>query len=61
MNNVTHTTLIDLLAEIKSVVKNNFNKTYWIVSEVSELKVNSKSGHCYIDLIDKRNGDIVPR
>ena len=61
MNNVTHTTLIDLLAEIKSVVKNNFNKTYWIVSEVSELKVNSKSGHCYIDLIDKINGDIVAK
>jgi len=56
-----HTTLFELLTEIKSVLSGNFKDVRWIVAEVSEVKVNSKSGHCYIDLIDKRDGDIVAK
>ncbi len=44
--------LIELNLEIKSILKNNTQKRYWVVGEISELKVNY-SGHCYLELIQK--------
>jgi exodeoxyribonuclease VII large subunit len=44
-------TLLELNQEIKKIVRDN-NRSYWIVAEISELKVNY-SGHCYLELIQK--------
>ena len=54
-------TLLELNQKIKKIVKEN-NETYWIVAEVSELKINH-SGHCYLELIqkDKEKDQIVAR
>lgn len=44
--------LIELNQEIKSILKENTKKKYWVIGEISELKVNY-SGHCYLELIQK--------
>lgn len=44
--------LFDLNLRIKEVIKGSFQELYWIVAEISELKVNS-AGHCYLELVDK--------
>ncbi len=45
-------TLIELNEEIRNVLKNNLQISYWVTGEISELKENA-SGHCYLELIQK--------
>lgn len=51
-NNKESISLLELNQSIQFEIKRNFNSTYWIVAEISELKVNY-SGHCYLELIEK--------
>lgn len=46
-------TLYELNEQIKDVINNSFRETYWIVAEISELRVNTYSGHCYLELVEK--------
>lgn len=48
----TSITLFDLNLRIKEVLKGFLPDQYWVVAEISELKVNS-AGHCYLELVDK--------
>ena len=45
-------TLIELNEEIKKVLKENLQISYWITGEISELKENT-TGHCYLELVQK--------
>jgi len=45
-------TLYDLNRYIRETIEGNFESEYWIVAEISELKINV-SGHCYLELIEK--------
>lgn len=53
-------TLSQLNTSIKDVLLDSFPKTVWVVAEVSELKEN-RSGHCYLELIEKEGNDIIAR
>ncbi|MFO7370032.1 MAG: exodeoxyribonuclease VII large subunit [Bacteroidales bacterium] len=44
--------LYELLEQVKSAFRKTLPFSYWIVAEISELKVNY-SGHCYLELIEK--------
>jgi exodeoxyribonuclease VII large subunit len=44
--------LYQVLEQVKSALKNSLPFSWWIVAEISELKVNY-SGHCYMELIEK--------
>jgi len=44
--------LYELLGQIKSALKNTLPFSWWVMAEISELKVNY-SGHCYLELIEK--------
>ena len=45
-------TLSQLNESIKDALMDSFPTTVWVVAEVSELKEN-RSGHCYLELIEK--------
>jgi exodeoxyribonuclease VII large subunit len=45
-------TLYQLMGQIKSALKNTLPFSWWVMAEISELKVNY-SGHCYLELIEK--------
>ena len=45
-------TLYELNGLIRGAVKQAFHDAYWVVGEISELKVNY-SGHCYLELVEK--------
>jgi exodeoxyribonuclease VII large subunit len=45
-------TLYELLGQVKSAMKNTLSFSWWVMAEISELKVNY-SGHCYLELIEK--------
>ncbi|WP_167619315.1 exodeoxyribonuclease VII large subunit [Maribellus sediminis] len=57
---VQQLTLSELNEQIKGALLDAFPGAVWVVAEVSELKEN-RSGHCYLELIEKAGSDIVAR
>ena len=65
MDNLTPTseqslTLLDLQRMVRATVESRFRDPLWISAEISELKVN-RSGHCYLNLVEKGATDGAPR
>ena len=65
MENLTPTpehnlTLLDLQRMVRHTLEGRFNEPLWISAEISELKVN-RSGHCYLNLVEKGATDGAPR
>ncbi|OEK01668.1 exodeoxyribonuclease VII large subunit [Roseivirga sp. 4D4] len=50
-------TLFELNNLIKTQLEANLDPSYWVVAEISELRVNQK-GHCYLELVEKENNFI---
>ncbi|MBR5853893.1 MAG: exodeoxyribonuclease VII large subunit [Alistipes sp.] len=53
-------TLYDLQRMVRSTVEECFTTPLWVSAEISELKVN-RSGHCYLNLVEKGNNEGAPR
>lgn len=53
-------TLCELNDLIKDAIIEAFPATVWVVAEVSELKEN-RSGHCYLELVEKKDETIMAR
>ena len=53
-------TLFELNEQIKDTLCEAFPSTVWVVAEVSELKEN-RSGHCYLELVEKVENEIIAR
>tara|TARA_R110002050_G_scaffold300621_3_gene471033 strand:- start:7167 stop:8486 length:1320 start_codon:yes stop_codon:yes gene_type:complete len=51
--------LLELTKSIENVIARSFNSSYWIRAEISRLNYYPKSGHCYPELVEKKNGKIV--
>ena len=65
MDNLTPTseqslTLLDLQRMVRATLESRFCDPQWISAEISELKVN-RSGHCYLNLVEKGATDGAPR
>lgn len=48
-------TLLELTERIEFVIRDNFSEAVWVSAEISELRENR--GHCYMELIEKEQGD----
>ncbi len=53
-------TLYDLMRMVRGSVESRFSEPVWISAEISELKLN-RSGHCYLNLVEKGTTDGAPR
>ena len=53
-------TLYDLMRMVRGSVESRFSDPIWISAEISELKLN-RSGHCYLNLVEKGATDGAPR
>ena len=53
-------TLYDLMRMVRGSVESRFSDPVWISAEISELKLN-RSGHCYLNLVEKGATDGAPR
>ena len=53
-------TLLDLQRMVRATLESRFRDPRWISAEISELKVN-RSGHCYLNLVEKGATDGAPR
>jgi exodeoxyribonuclease VII large subunit len=50
--------LSEITKSIESVIGKNYNKTYYIKTEILKLNYYPHSGHCYPELVEKENGKI---
>lgn len=55
-----HLTLLDLQRMVRLTLESRFSDPIWLSAEISELKVN-RSGHCYLNLVEKGATDGAPR
>ena len=53
-------TLYDLQRMVRTTIEGRFMEPLWVSAEISELKVN-RSGHCYLNLVEKGESDGAPR
>lgn len=44
--------LCELLTQVKVALKSSLPYSWWVIAEISEIKVNF-SGHCYLELVEK--------
>jgi exodeoxyribonuclease VII large subunit len=49
-------TLCELLTKVKTAMKSALPYSWWVIAEISEIKVNF-SGHCYLELIEKNDSN----
>ncbi|PKP19141.1 MAG: exodeoxyribonuclease VII large subunit [Bacteroidetes bacterium HGW-Bacteroidetes-21] len=59
MSDRNYLSLIELNSRIKTVLESNLETYYWVVAEISEMS-ESRSGHCYLELIQKDNENDNP-
>ncbi len=52
-------TLEELTLSIKNVISKTYTGAYWVKAEIVKLNFYPYSGHCYPDLVEKRNNKIV--
>lgn len=55
-----HISLSELQQRVARAVDAAFPMPVWVVAEISELKVNG-SGHCYMELVEKKDSGAVPK
>lgn len=56
-----HITLSQLQERIRRTLCDGFDAPVWIAAEIGELKVNARSGHCYMQLVEKGGRNGVPK
>lgn len=47
--------LFELAGNIREVLREVYPDVYWIKAEIAKLNFYPKSGHCYVDLVDKQD------
>lgn len=60
MKSESHVSLLELQQKIRNAVCDALPLPVWVSAEISELKVNSYSGHCYMELVEKGGPDSIP-
>lgn len=55
--------LLELNTRIRGALVNAFPDTCWMCAEVSDVRVNSASGHCYLEFVEKNpvTGQLVAK
>lgn len=55
--------LSELNGMIRAVVSETFPATYWVRAEMSDVRTNAASGHCYLEFVEKdpKGGQMVAK
>lgn len=51
--------LADLASSITTVLERTYTNSYWVSAEILKLNYYTKTGHCYPELVEKKDGVIV--
>ncbi|MEH6762966.1 MAG: exodeoxyribonuclease VII large subunit [Aequorivita antarctica] len=51
--------LHEVTRSIENTIEKRYQHSYWIKAEMNKLNLYQHSGHCYPDLVEKRNGKVI--
>lgn len=54
-------TLSEIAGLVKSAVQSALSGDYWVVAEIAQVNCHHTSGHCYLDLVEKKDDVIMAR
>ena len=52
-------TLAEVARSIRKTIAERYKSVYWVKAEMNKLNHYSHSGHCYPELVEKQNGQVV--
>ena len=52
-------TLLEVTSSIKKTLEARYTSAFWVKAEMNKLNFYKHSGHCYPDLVEKRDGKVV--
>lgn len=52
-------TLLDVTSSIRKTLAKRYTSSFWVKAEMNKLNHYSHSGHCYPDLVEKKNGKVI--
>ena len=55
--------LLELNTRIRGALSRAFPETCWVRAEMSDVRVNTSSGHCYLEFVEKnvQTGQLVAK
>ncbi|MCB0497707.1 MAG: exodeoxyribonuclease VII large subunit [Cyclobacteriaceae bacterium] len=53
-------TLSELNQQIKKTLEEQLERSYWVIAEIGQIQIN-QSGHCYLELVQKENNQVVAK
>jgi len=59
INDKTIFSLLEVTNSIKKTLEERYKSAFWIKAEMNKLNHYSQSGHCFPELIEKRDGKII--
>jgi exodeoxyribonuclease VII large subunit len=51
--------LYEVTRSIQKTIADRYKRAYWIKAEMNKLNYYRQSGHCYPELVEKRNGKVI--
>ncbi|MGV3764431.1 exodeoxyribonuclease VII large subunit [Parapedobacter sp.] len=52
-------TLVEVARSIQKTIAERYKSVYWVKAEMNKLNHYSHSGHCYPELVEKRQGQVI--
>lgn len=52
-------TLLEVSKSIEKTLADRYTTSFWVKAEMNKLNFYSHSGHCYPDLVEKRDGKVI--
>jgi exodeoxyribonuclease VII large subunit len=56
---VKHFSLLQVMKSIQTTLANRYSTTFWVKAEINKLNYYSYSGHCYPELVEKKDGKVI--
>jgi exodeoxyribonuclease VII large subunit len=57
---MSHLSLFEFNSLIKSTLEKSLEPSYWVVAEISEMRLNQK-GHCYMEVVEKEGSYVTAK
>ena len=59
VNDKTIFTLLEVTMSIQKTLSERYKSSFWIKAEMNKLNYYQQSGHCYPDLVEKKEGKVI--
>jgi exodeoxyribonuclease VII large subunit len=59
IDNKTVFSLFEVAKSVRKTIATRYTQSYWVSAELNKLNFYKHSGHCYPDLVEKKDGKII--